>query len=178
MKRGRTEMEASDSAVALNNPAPTIPDQPAAVLGVTSSYKDMLMNQTSHTNDETMEEGEIPEEDYASDDDVFQERLEGPSILLTKEDKRRIRTPWKSALIIKLRGRNIVYTYLFNRLQQIWSLKGSIQVIDLDYGYYSEIRRTITLFSPGDLGSLLIIIFWEVYKNRQNNLQNRTRKIC
>lgn len=64
------------------------------------------------------------------------DREGGPSILLTKEDKQRIRSPWKFALIVKLLGRNIGYTYLCNRLKQIWSIKGSLQVIDLDNGYY------------------------------------------
>lgn len=64
-----------------------------------------------------MEDEEIPDEGYYSEDDGFMERQGGPRLLLTKEDKRRIPSPWKYALIVKLLDRNLSYTYLCNRLK-------------------------------------------------------------
>lgn len=92
------------------------------------------MNGDQSSLQDTDEEGEISEDGYDSEDDVLDEEIDGPCILLTKEEKRRIRRPWGKTLIIKLLGKTISYTYLCNRLKQLWSLTGSIQVIDLDNG--------------------------------------------
>ncbi|XVF07510.1 hypothetical protein REPUB_Repub06bG0145300 [Reevesia pubescens] len=83
-----------------------------------------------------MEEGEIVVEDYDSEDDTTDEDLEGPCILLSKEEKKRIRSPWRNTLIVKLLGRSIGYTYLCNRVKQLWSLTGAFQAVDLDNDFY------------------------------------------
>lgn len=44
----------------------------------------MNSEQVSSDSDQSVEEGEIPKEDYDSDDDIWQARLEGPSIVLSK----------------------------------------------------------------------------------------------
>lgn len=46
------------------------------------------------------EEGEILD-DEDSDDDEFEETGDGPCIELSKEEKRRIRHPWRKTLIVK-----------------------------------------------------------------------------
>lgn len=128
-------MEASGLIDAAVTPDPDNLDSPSASK-TAGSYKDRLMNHVPQGIDDSMEEGEIPEEEYDSEDDIFLEREGGPTILFSKEEKRGIRSPWRQALIIKLLGRNIGYTYLCNRLKQIWSIQGQLQVIDLDHGYY------------------------------------------
>ena len=82
------------------------------------------------------EEGEVTEEDYASDDDWFEEMSEGPCIRLSKEDKRRIRKAWRRTLFVKLLGRSISYTYLVNRVKQLWALTGNFQAVDLENGFF------------------------------------------
>ncbi|EOY10263.1 Uncharacterized protein TCM_025636 [Theobroma cacao] len=81
------------------------------------------------------EEGEIVEESD-SDHDINETVLGGPHIRLTKEEKRRIRRLWRNTLIVKLLGREISYTYLCNRVKQLWSL-GPWIIAD----HYLTIRR-------------------------------------
>ncbi|XVF09465.1 hypothetical protein REPUB_Repub07fG0095200 [Reevesia pubescens] len=45
---------------------------------------------------EDVEEGEIVDDGSISDDDCFEEGVDGPCISLTKEDKQRFRKPWKN----------------------------------------------------------------------------------
>ncbi|XVF06930.1 hypothetical protein REPUB_Repub06bG0093500 [Reevesia pubescens] len=100
------------------------------------SYKDRLMNASHIMESESEEEGEFIEEGALSEDDCFGEDIDGPVIWLSKEDKHRIRKPWKNTLIVKLLGRSISYTYLCNKVKQIWSFKGKFEVVDMDHGYY------------------------------------------
>ncbi|EOY09257.1 Uncharacterized protein TCM_024671 [Theobroma cacao] len=58
---------------------------------------------------ESNEDGDMSE-DYDSEDDVMANKANGPYIRLTKEDKRRIRQPWKNTLIIvEYEGLRMVY---------------------------------------------------------------------
>jgi hypothetical protein len=43
---------------------------------------------------------------------------------LTKEEKNRIRKPWRRTLIVKLLGRSIAYLSLCNRVKQLWIVGG------------------------------------------------------
>ncbi|XVF04451.1 hypothetical protein REPUB_Repub05bG0084100 [Reevesia pubescens] len=71
---------------------------------------------------------------YKNDD--FDCKIDGPCIMLTKDEKERIRRPWKNTLIVKLLGRSISYTYLSNKVKQLWSLKGGFDIVDLENGFY------------------------------------------
>ncbi|XVF29489.1 hypothetical protein REPUB_Repub15cG0125200 [Reevesia pubescens] len=48
----------------------------------------------------------------------------------------RIREPWKNTLIVKLIGCPLSYTYICNRIKQLWSLKGSFEEMDMDNGFF------------------------------------------
>ncbi|KAL2929234.1 Fructokinase-2 [Bienertia sinuspersici] len=80
------------------------------------------------------------EEEVESDDDSppndVEEDLKCPIILLTKEEKRRLRMPWKSSLIIKMFDKNIGYMTLMRRLSKKWQLKGELTLTDLGCSYY------------------------------------------
>ncbi|XP_021766231.1 uncharacterized protein LOC110730716 [Chenopodium quinoa] len=59
-----------------------------------------------------------------------------PNILLTKEEKQRLRKPWQNALIIKLFEKKLSYEVLMKRLTIKWSLKGELSLTDLGLAYY------------------------------------------
>jgi hypothetical protein len=84
---------------------------------------------------------DTPDDDSeASDDDELpipeEEDDLCPTIVLTREEKARLRKPWKQALIIKLLGRSIGYNYLSMRLKQLWAPKGKFSLIDIGNDYY------------------------------------------
>lgn len=84
---------------------------------------------------------DIPDDDSeASDDDELpipeEEDDLCPTIVLTREEKARLRKPWKQALIIKLLGRSIGYNSLSMRLKQLWAPKGQFDLIDIGNDYY------------------------------------------
>ncbi|XVF02788.1 hypothetical protein REPUB_Repub04eG0204400 [Reevesia pubescens] len=106
-------------------------------MGLTKdTYRSKLLSGNYVPDDDTMEDRDTPPNDVDSDDDSLEEDLNGPCILLTKEDKKRIRSPWKNTLLVKLLGRNIGYNYLCNRVKRMWSLVGEFQAVDLENGYY------------------------------------------
>ncbi|XP_010689461.1 uncharacterized protein LOC104903161 [Beta vulgaris subsp. vulgaris] len=78
--------------------------------------------------------------DFSSDEEVVSDEEEEdsncPTIHLTREEKRRIRSPWRNALIIKLFDKRLGYEVLMRRLNQKWSLKGQIALTDVGYAYY------------------------------------------
>ncbi|XVF34418.1 hypothetical protein REPUB_Repub18cG0057400 [Reevesia pubescens] len=96
-----------------------------------NTYKSRLMNAVHSLESDLKEESKIVDEGDVSDDDMFEEEHDGLCIRLTKEDKKQIKEPWKNTLIVKLLGRPISYTYLCNRVKQLWSLKGSFEAVDM-----------------------------------------------
>ncbi|XP_019171049.1 PREDICTED: uncharacterized protein LOC109166607 [Ipomoea nil] len=74
-----------------------------------------------------------------SDDDKMTEeclRSEYPVILVSKEEKERLRRPWRRSLIIKLLGRTVGYNFLLQRLQRMWRTDASFDLISLDQDYF------------------------------------------
>ena len=85
------------------------PEQPLqdAVMQVedsrSSSFKDMLLG------------GECELEDWPfkdDDNDLYDENqdLDCPSVTINKDEKKHLRQPWKTTLIVRFLGRNIGYT--------------------------------------------------------------------
>lgn len=83
---------------------------------------------------------DMPTEDEESDDDEppagFEESEKCPAILLTKEEKKRIRQPWRNSLIIKMFDCKIGYMSLMKRLKRKWQLKGGLTLTDIGYDYF------------------------------------------
>ncbi|XP_021822949.1 uncharacterized protein LOC110764321 [Prunus avium] len=59
-----------------------------------------------------------------------------PSIDFSEKVKDCLYRPWRTAVIIKLMGRPLSYTFLRNRLLQRWALKGPMSLIDLDNNFF------------------------------------------
>ncbi|KAL8170418.1 hypothetical protein V2J09_022222 [Rumex salicifolius] len=62
--------------------------------------------------------------------------LKCPRILLSAEEKRRIRFPWRDAIIVKILDINVGYMYLRNSLVNKWKPKGEFTMIDIGHEYY------------------------------------------
>ena len=58
-----------------------------------------------------------------------------PLILLSKEDKKHTRAPWRLALIVKDFGKSIGFKYLNYEIHAIWKLQGDLKCIDLGLDY-------------------------------------------
>lgn len=76
------------------------------------------------------------EEDSDSDDEI-QELREGlAAIKLSKIEKRHIRAPWGKALIVKVFGRIVGFTFLQARLLALWKPVGIIDIVDLGKEFF------------------------------------------
>lgn len=98
------------------------------------SYKRIL------TGEEEGNRKEKSEEDLVSDDESDDKEKEGdvdcPAITLTKEEKVRLRKPWRQSLIIKVLGKKVGYAYLLKRLNTIWHPKSRMELITLENDYF------------------------------------------
>ena len=85
-------------------------------------------------------EGGERDEDIISDEetdkDIREDDEDCPNIVLSRETKRRIRDPWKNAIIIKLFDRKMGYEVLMRRLRFKWQLKGNIALTDVGHSFY------------------------------------------
>nr|GMD45567.1 uncharacterized protein LOC109173568 [Ipomoea batatas] len=73
--------------------------------------------------------------EYDSNDDIVDGSKKDPKcpiISVTKEEKERLRRPWRRSLIIKLLGRKVSYCYLLQKLKRMWNLDASFELIALD----------------------------------------------
>ncbi|XP_031131806.1 uncharacterized protein LOC116033187 [Ipomoea triloba] len=97
------------------------------------SYKQSLRTflQEPRTEPELMDEEVSDDDEINEDDDPA-----CPRIRVTKEEKARLRRPWRRSLIIKLLGKQIGYNFLLRRLQTMWKPEGNMEIIDLDNDYY------------------------------------------
>ncbi|XP_031381852.1 uncharacterized protein LOC116196325 [Punica granatum] len=79
-------------------------------------------------------------DDDDSDDDVAEEMDEPPAgqlrVLLTREEKQRLRQPWRSSLIVKLFGKSFELQYFTQRLISLWNPSGNMDCVDLGYGFF------------------------------------------
>lgn len=112
------------------------------------SFKSMLQGSTSGHQKSVLEKNVNPlyehhlEESDESDDDMPSEDLDEdskcPVILLSKEEKKTLRKPWKISLIIKMFDKNIGYMTLMRRLSKKWQLKGEFSLTDVGCSYYID----------------------------------------
>lgn len=85
------------------------------------------------------ESNRAEEENISDDEETIEVDIEDvncPTITLTKEDKRHIRSPWLNVIIIKLFDRRMSYEVLVRKLKLKWSLKGQIALTDVGHAFY------------------------------------------
>ena len=83
-------------------------------------FKEKLLGQRLENLDEDLIFED--EDDEGSDEDEEMDR-DCPTIRLSKEEKVRIRLPWKKTLIIKLLGRSIGYNLLLWKINELMETK-------------------------------------------------------
>ncbi|XP_019160758.1 PREDICTED: uncharacterized protein LOC109157313 [Ipomoea nil] len=124
-----------------------------------------------------------PLDEDASDDDepVENDDPDCPRILVTKEEKKRLRRLWRKTLIIHLLGRPVGYNLLLRRLQTLWKLESSLDLIDLVHGYYLAKFESQNDYDHVKLGGpwmlldhYLVVQEWEPNFNPTSNI---TRKL-
>lgn len=59
-----------------------------------------------------------------------------PMIKLSSTEKENLSAPWKYSLIAKVLGRKVGLQYCQAHLHRLWSLEGTVDIIDLGYGFF------------------------------------------
>ncbi|KAJ1424289.1 Zinc finger, CCHC-type [Sesbania bispinosa] len=107
------------------------------------SYKDICMGVR---DEEILEEGSSSEEEEGSMESGSEEEDDQdefslfdplcPMVQLSKEERKRICSPWKHVVIIKHLGRRIGLRMLKARLSKMWQPRSGMEVIDLENEYF------------------------------------------
>nr|POE73837.1 hypothetical protein CFP56_26815 [Quercus suber] len=72
------------------------------------------------------------------------------AIKLSKDTKECIRERWCKAIIVKLVGRSVSFSYMQNKLNQLWKPESRMEVMELSHGFF-----LVRFFSKEDLNSVL-----------------------
>ncbi|GAV72208.1 hypothetical protein CFOL_v3_15697 [Cephalotus follicularis] len=72
-----------------------------------------------------------------------------PTVLLSWEEKKRIRAPWCQCLVVKVVGRTIRHHDLLFKIHQLWHPQGNILVVDLGSIKFCLKQDFIHLLSSG-----------------------------
>jgi len=106
----------------------------------TISYRDTLQRNNPNLTFDTRDNPIWVDTPYenTSDDDVLLEEDDPlcPTILLSAEEKKALREPWRNALIIRMFDKGIGYLQLKRRLKVKWALRGDFSLIDIGCDYY------------------------------------------
>lgn len=100
------------------------------------------------------------EEDSDSNDEI-QELREGlAAVKLSKIEKQRIRALWGKALIVKVFGKTVGFTFLQARLLALWKPVGRIDIVDLGKEFF-----LIRFYSEEDHDTVLDKRPWFIGEN-------------
>ncbi|XVF38113.1 hypothetical protein REPUB_Repub20aG0070400 [Reevesia pubescens] len=117
------------------------------------SYRDMLAENGVVSDGtcsywEDNEEDSIHFEDVISDDEMDGNDDQCPKVVFSKEEKERLRKPWRKTLIVKLLSKVLGFQTLNARIKNPWQLEeGRFKVVDLG-GYYLTVRQWTQNFDP------------------------------
>ncbi|RYQ87684.1 hypothetical protein Ahy_B09g095213 [Arachis hypogaea] len=122
-----------------------VPVEENPIPGVKSSYKDTLLTGPGLESDQeeplNMDDHEPNPEDKWYQDDQNGEDVEEPfnpcpTIPVSKEEFEEWCKPWKNALMVKVLGKRVTFTFMEQRLCRDWESKGKIHVIDMNRDYF------------------------------------------
>lgn len=119
------------------------------------SYRNKLMGVNRGENAYSSDDSELWEEEDDSDDNM-QEDVEKEVDLLcldipiTIEERKKLCSPRKKAIIIKLLGKKIGYRFLNGRLAKLWNLNGEFELIDLQNEFFK-----VRFYEVSDYGRVL-----------------------
>lgn len=109
------------------------PKNPNQMQTYAPSFKD-LVTETNSTSNVGLDDDDLSDDDEPPSDIIND--VQCPVILLSKEEKRRLRQPWKFLLIVKMFDCKIGYISLIWRLKQKWQLKGGLILTDIGCDYF------------------------------------------
>ncbi|XP_019160484.1 PREDICTED: uncharacterized protein LOC109157058 [Ipomoea nil] len=100
------------------------------------SFRDAVAGNMMANIDLTL--GDLEGDDCYSDDENQDEPDDPlcPTIRLTRKEKEIIRAPWRQALIVKVWGKQVGYSFLMRKLCALWRSKGSFEMVAIDNGYF------------------------------------------
>ncbi|XVF20500.1 hypothetical protein REPUB_Repub12eG0005900 [Reevesia pubescens] len=77
------------------------------------------------------------EVDWSDDEVMVDEVVDNsiPTVTIDKDVKKNLRSPWKSALIVKLLGKTLNFIAFQTRVLKLWCLDGDADIIDIGLGY-------------------------------------------
>lgn len=117
-KRGRSVLEAMEAGNVSDGGVDAMDSEVQNDRQPAQSYASKLKGSPSVSFPSSYDEDDADADKYVSDDDVYESDDEdGPRICLTRDEKQRIRRPWRKTLIVKLLGKTVSYTYLCNRVK-------------------------------------------------------------
>ncbi|KAK9984346.1 hypothetical protein SO802_033871 [Lithocarpus litseifolius] len=76
------------------------------------------------------------DDDEDSDEEVEVLREGLAAVKFSKEFKQHIRTPWSKALIVKVFGRTVGFSFLHSRLLSMWKPAGRLDCVGLGHGFF------------------------------------------
>ncbi|KAA3462487.1 reverse transcriptase [Gossypium australe] len=79
-------------------------------------------------------DGDVCFDDVVSDSEEIV--ISGAREIFSVEEKREMRKPWRTALIVKLLGKILGIKALSSKVQQLWRLEGNYKIMDLDNDYF------------------------------------------
>ncbi|CAL8995956.1 unnamed protein product, partial [Prunus brigantina] len=97
------------------------------------NFKDKLLSYSCFEYIEGMEKDgfSIESGDYEVEDSPY-----GHSIRSSEHVKNKIYIPWRNSMIIQFVRKTHTYNFIFARLKQRWRIKGPMQLVDLDNGFF------------------------------------------
>ncbi|KAL4365378.1 hypothetical protein AHAS_Ahas07G0100100 [Arachis hypogaea] len=106
-----------------------------------------------------LEQKDAPEGEFSPSEDVIVTKVEEGlyNLRINETTIRKLWKLWWNSLIVKLVGRKIGYSVM-KRLENMWSGKGSIDVIDLGHDFY-----LVKFYSQEDLDYALLEGPWKIY---------------
>ena len=143
-----------------------------------TSFKDTLIGTIPGAFAKAFDFPDQMDEDEDSDDDVAEVpkvQHEGMvAFKLTKETKNHIRKPWSKTIIVKLVGRSVGFSYMQNKLTQLWRPTGRMDCVDLTHGFFLVrfyAKEDLELVLDKGPGSSVIFSFLSGRGSRFSNLQ-------
>ena len=115
---------------------PSSPNQPQGRWSRTTSSKDKVVGEIPGAYTRAFNFEDLMEAGEESDDEV-ETLWEGlVAVKFPRELKQKIRNLWARALIVKVYGRSIGFSYMQTRLLALWKPAGRLDCVDLGYGFF------------------------------------------
>ena len=115
------------------------------------SYKDKLVGAIPGAFTQVFGFDSSMQEDLGSDNEEVNDQDGSIIIGFTKEKKVCMRAPWQKALIIKTFGRRMAFSFLVERVRNMWNPCGGMDCINLGYNYF-----LVKFELPEDVESILM----------------------